>query len=124
MIESTLYTYLISNLSGDVGTRVYPLVAPEKFILPLLIYNTVSEEAIHDFDGAGDFLNSGIQIDTYAANYGSAKTLAKKVRQLMSAWATPLAVYYEGIALEMVDNTVDRKLFRVSMRFIVSHLDT
>ena len=124
MIESTLYTYLISNLSGDVGTRVYPLVAPEKFVLPLLVYNTVSEEAVHDLDGATDFLNTGIQIDTYAASYGASKVLAKKVRQLMSAWATPNAVYYEGVALEMIDNTVDRKLFRVSMRFIVSHLDT
>lgn len=123
MIESALYSRLVLALGSDLGTRVYPLVAPQLVTHPLAVYNTVTQQVTHDLSGPSNLLHSHVQVDVYADTYAQAKSMAKKVRQSLAGWTLPLSVYVDDAGTDMIEDSVQPNLYRVSMRFGMYNLD-
>jgi hypothetical protein len=124
MIDAPLYTRLCAALASTAGSRVYPMVAPEAFTAPLCIYNSLGQEVEHYLGGgASDLLHTRMQIDVYAATAAAAKTMARAVRVSMKTWTEPQAIFVEDAGTDLIEDTVQPHLYRVSMRFIISHFD-
>jgi hypothetical protein len=82
MIESALTSYLLANgdIASLVGTRVYPVLIPQRAALPLLVYQVISDMPDYHLRGESGLTVARIQIDCVAATYSQVKTLAQYVR--------------------------------------------
>ena len=112
---------IVSALTGYtavaalVGTRVYPLVLPQKAALPAVSYLRV--DGVQDSNLSG---NSGleavrVQVDCWAQTYAQAKTLDGAVADAMAAgfgsecvWLSDRDQYEDGA-----------KVFRVILEFSI-----
>lgn len=75
MIESGLYQYLVSALTG-VGGRVYPGPLPSKPQLPAVTFSRSETEDSLTFDeGQTDFVGAHFHIDCWGADFDAATSL-------------------------------------------------
>jgi hypothetical protein len=80
--EATLFTLL----TGLVGGRVYPDVAPSGAALPRIVYQQVGGQAINYIEGTlPDKEHGRMQITCWAATRGAAITLAKQAEAAIRA---------------------------------------
>lgn len=65
-------------VSGAVGTRVYPLMVPERAPLPAITYQRISTVPIRDLHGVA-YVETRIRVTAWAERYGTARTLGEAV---------------------------------------------
>jgi len=119
-VETELFTKLTTALSAQVGTRVYPLRAPEKYSTPLLVYQCTQRDFIHDLNGAGDRAISRMQIDVYASSYATASSIATAIKTALTGWTYPHGIFFEG-QQDLPEDTVKPILYRVSQDWLIHH---
>ncbi len=87
-IEKALYGYMSGHASiiAQVGTRVYPEVAPEDTIYPFITFNVTSEAHDHSMDGATGMANPRIQIDVWAEKISDRVITAEAIRTSMDGF--------------------------------------
>lgn len=133
MIEQAIYARLaaFSGLSALVGTRIYPLFAPERPVSPFVIYQRISAERTGSIYGPSNIAIPRFQIDAYATTYAGAKAVATQVRLALDNYRG--TVSYTGgstkIRCAVLANDLDLyedsiqpdPLYRVSMDFMVYH---
>jgi hypothetical protein len=116
-LEPRIFSILTgyTAVAAVVGTRVYPLVLPQKAALPAVSYLRV--DGVQDSNLSG---NSGlevvrVQIDCWAETYAGAKALASAVSEAMQfgfgnecVWSTDRDQYEDGA-----------KVFRVILEFSI-----
>lgn len=131
MSEKAVYAILkaASGVAALVATRIHPLTAPQSETVPFITYQRISAERTRDTRGPTGRARTRLQVDGYAATYPEAKALANAVRQALDGWrGTAASVRVWSAALEsdvdFYEDTVDPKLFRVSMDFIITHDET
>lgn len=120
-----IYSLLTNDatVSGLVGTRVYPGMAPQGCARPFIVYQRVSGEAYPDLDGMTGIVKSRVQVDCYANTYQAASALyAAAIAALDVSPGT-----YGGIELasilrdtapqDFIETEVDPKLYRVQQDF-------
>lgn len=101
MIESDLYSALSNDatVSGYVGTKIYPSVAPKGTAAPYIVYKVVSIIPQNHLTGESDMKNKRVEINIYAKDYGDAqaiyaavdvavKTLAAIKQSFVQLWDT------------------------------------
>ena len=89
-LETKLYT-LLSTTSGVtdlVGTRSYPLTAPQDAEMPFIVYTRISSGREYSLDGYSSLENPRMQIDCYAQTYSAAKGLSEAVTTAMRGSST------------------------------------
>ena len=120
-MTTTAETLLISALEGDaavtthVGTRIYPLVLPQKPTLPAITFQRVSNVRINSFDAGGGIDNPLLQVDSWAATRKAARELAMEIKRVVEA-STTLNAWLVSDA-EFFEDDVDPKLYRVAQDF-------
>ncbi len=85
MLESKLYS-LLSNataISASVGTRIYPIVAPENPTYPYVTYSRVTGIKDNSLSGYCGMENVHVQVDVWGTVYGGVKSLSKTIHQTM-----------------------------------------
>ena len=82
MIGKAIYARLAAdtNITGICGTRIRPGVLGEEEPLPAITYNVISGERLHHTAGESGYVRPRVQIDCWATNYNTARSLADKVR--------------------------------------------
>jgi hypothetical protein len=82
IIEEALFAHLTSDsdVSALVGTRVYPLVAPQDAELPLLVYQRISTPRVRSQSGPSGLAHPRFQITARATSVSQLRDLANKVR--------------------------------------------
>ena len=86
--EAFLYQRLTSQtaVSQYIGSRVYPLIAPQGTPLPLVVYQRTAVERPQSLSGnVGNPLVT-LQLTTYGTSYTSVKTIARAVRIAIDGW--------------------------------------
>lgn len=114
-LEEKLYTRLTSSttITDYVGTRVYPLVAPEQVSNPYIVYSRLSGGQINTLGGYATVENPRMGIDVLSTSYTQAKSLAESVHTLVGTSTT-----FRAILLADEDAyDDDMALYRVSMDF-------
>lgn len=88
-IEEALFTLLSteSTISDICGTRIYPMFAEQEETLPHIIYQQISGDRDHTFDGASGFTQSRYQFNCLATTYAGAKALFEAVRKFFDGYA-------------------------------------
>lgn len=82
IIEEALFFHLTvdPDVSALVGTRVYPLVAPQDADLPLLVYQRISTPRVRSHSGPSGLAYPRFQITARATSVSQLRDLANKVR--------------------------------------------
>jgi hypothetical protein len=96
--EAFLYQRLTSQtaVSSLIGSRVYPLIAPQGTPLPLVVYQRTGVERPQSLSGnVGNPLVT-LQLTTYGTSYTSVKTIARAVRLTVDGWTGTTA----GVTLQ------------------------
>ncbi len=69
----------LKALSTTAGTRVHPIVLPQKVSLPAIVYETISDVPSNTASGATGTHETRIEVLNMAATYPAVKTLAAAV---------------------------------------------
>jgi len=79
-VESELFTLLTGDagVSALVGTRVYPQVADENAMLPLVVYRRVGGAPLRNL-ATDDAYSSTFRLDCWATDFSGARQLATAV---------------------------------------------
>ena len=96
--EAFLFQRLTSQtaVSQYIGSRVYPLIAPQGTPLPLVVYQRTAVERPQSLAGnVGNPLVT-LQLTTYGTSYTSVKTIARAVRLTVDGWTGTTA----GVTLQ------------------------
>jgi len=101
-IEKAIYSLLTTNGVSDlVSTRVYPLILPQPATFPAVTYQRITGDWGITMDGAHNYAEEVFQINTWAATYDGARTLADAVRKVLDNHSgTTGSVYIHVIHLE------------------------
>lgn len=86
-IEADLYTRLTGHagLGALVGTRVYPLRAPQDAALPYITYQRISGVVLHEFARAAPATQARYQVDVWAGSFLAAQTAMTQLRAALIA---------------------------------------
>jgi len=99
--EEALFAHLkaFTGLKSLVDERIYPLVLPQKAVLPAVTYQKISGERLHKLQGDTGFTRPVYQLSCWAENYAQCKAVAEQVRLCLQASyfaaAAELEVYKE-----------------------------
>lgn len=114
-VESKLYALLTADpaVSAIVGTRVYPMVLPQRCTFPAASYFRVSGGQQNTLDGYSGTENPRIQVDCWAREYADAKALASAIRTAMDG-----ATNFKALCISDRDMYEDdAELHRVLLEF-------
>lgn len=112
MIQENLYALL----SGFVGGRMYPNMAPGAVEKPYLVYTRVASQPEITLNSKVPINNDRFQIDCFDNTYSGVQTLAKQVNQAMLDWAIQNVPLLEQDRFDS-----DANLHRVILDFSVWH---
>lgn len=118
MIDQYLITYL-RKISPLVGERVYPLVLPENYVLPAIVYQrtTTQRKRLHDGTSVS---SSTIRLDLWAMTYAEAVQIASDIKLRVLAWQS-----FAGQTGRMTSETTEYEpginLYRTEMAFQIFH---
>lgn len=88
-IEEDLYAYMstYAGLTELVGTRIYPLVAPQNVQKPYCTYQKISTGRQYSHSGYSGLQRPRMQVSCYAETYSQAKAVAAQVVAAVEAWS-------------------------------------
>lgn len=124
MIEESLYSFLSSDsaVSGLVEDRIYGQIAPQKSLLPRIVYSRVATQRSQSLCGTDSKVRAIMQIDSYDKTYKGSKTLADVLRHTLSDFTGDM----NGTRVSTVslDSDVDLDdpepgLYRVSQTYFI-----
>lgn len=89
MLGEAIYDILSNDgtLIGIVGTKIYPVHAPQRTAAPFVTYRENTTIPTDQKDGAAPKDQKQLQVDIYAGTYTEAHTIAARIRTLLDAYA-------------------------------------
>jgi hypothetical protein len=123
-VESIVYTALAASGVGlyveDVGSptpyRIYPEVAPQSTLFPLVIYRVVAQDPQRSVGGDSGIARTVVQVDCYALSLLTAVAMADAVKLAMFGNFST----FNGLAQDRRnDFDEEQRVFRVSQDFAV-----
>lgn len=113
-IETAVRKRIISDvtLASLVGERVYPLVAPEGAVYPLVVYQIISSSRITAHfeegkdSGATGLIRNRFQFTVVGKTYDDVSEVAEALKSLWDAWKGDIVVDGDTVAVQhsFVDN--------------------
>jgi hypothetical protein len=85
LIEAAIFKYL-SEYSGLVGSRIYPLKLPQKPTLPAMTYQRISGMHVHSHSGISGLARPRYQFTCWAERYDDAKATAETLRLALDGY--------------------------------------
>ena len=87
-----------SDVTAIIGSKCYPVVAPQKAAAPFVILSVVGNDPQDTKSGVADVDVFRIQVDSYAAGYDDVQDLDKKVRTAIDKYmGTSASIYIDGV---------------------------
>ena len=87
-LQEAFHAYMIAQaaVSGLLGTRLYPEIAPTDTPLPYCTYKVPSDVPIYHMTGAAGIANAHIAVDVWAENEPSRTRVAKTLQAALEQW--------------------------------------
>ena len=127
MIEKALRKRLIStqNLTQIIGSRVYPIMLPEKAVLPALTFGRVSTDgASLSHSGSTGIITSVFEIGCIAKDVEVAKQLARLVRAVFSGFSGTVdgyRIYRANVENEFDEYDPETGTYQVPIEIYLTH---
>ena len=85
MVENYIYRHLSTSATivGLVGTRIYPLRAPQNPTFPFIVYQRISCVPEYGMDGFHGLSNVTVQIDAYATSHSAVRSISSALHTVM-----------------------------------------
>lgn len=109
-IEQDIFNALDHLASG----RVYPLVMPEKSVMPAIVFLRIASTPENTLNGGATIDQIRFQVDTYANTYAEAKSVSASVRTAMESASFKGTLQTDQDLFEP-----DVKLYRVTQDYYV-----
>ena len=89
IIGDAIYSILSgdSTLSGLVGTKIYPVKAPQRVTFPYIVYSLSSTDPTDQKDGVSPVDDNTLEVDCYADSYRTAHTIALSIRAALDDYS-------------------------------------
>ncbi|WP_137387968.1 DUF3168 domain-containing protein [Rhodoligotrophos defluvii] len=100
-----------ATVTGLVGSRIYPVVLPQKPRLPALTYTTISDIGQHGSGGPLKLSRPRIQVDCWAETYDQARVLAAAVKRALDGKRAQLGSEADGRIVQGLFFDSERDLF-------------
>jgi len=112
-IESDLYAHLKndSGVSALIGTRIYPLMAPQNVIDPYITYQVVNDNSKQCIGGSVYQNDTRFQVDCWSKKYSEVKAIKEAVESALIGFKSSYAIS------NMDDYEPDTKLYRQLIDF-------
>ena len=134
-IETAFYSYVTSkaSITSLVSTRIYPLLAPDTPTYPLIVYTVFAEGHDHDMGGATGLADLTMQIDVWAKNIITRRTITEALRNELDGFQGDMGVELLNIRKCFLedrthffekDNEGGGTFYRTSMDFSIWHVET
>lgn len=134
-IETAFYSYLSNRaaITALVGTRIYPLLAPDTPTYPHITYTVFGEGHDHDMDGATGLTDLTMQVDVWAKTITSRRNVAEALRNALDGFTGNMGTENLNIrncTLEDRSHFFDKDdegggtFYRTSMDFSIWHVET
>jgi hypothetical protein len=113
-------------VAAIVGTRIYPVMAPQAVALPYIVVTMVNEDSEYALIGATGGRQSRVEVACHASSFGAVELLAEAVIGAAEAVIHetvgaeelgPVTMYKQGT--DLADISEDRSVFRRLMDFVV-----
>jgi hypothetical protein len=85
LIENYIYQHLSTSATivGLMGTRIYPLRAPQNPTFPFIVYQRISCVTEYGMDGFHGLSNVTVQFDCYATSHGGVRSISSALHTVM-----------------------------------------
>lgn len=128
-IETDLYQYLAAytGLASLVGTRIFPIVAPQSTAMPCVVFIKVSNDRKYSHGGFSGLSETRFQLSCYAEKYETdgatvgALAIAAQVTAAMEAW--PGAAGIQAVFADSERHIYEEEtgIYHIPLDFIVWH---
>lgn len=124
-------THTATWLAGTPN-RVYPLVIPQKVPrgaaqTPCVVYETVGVDRQVSYCGTSGLIRTTMQLNCYAEDYGTAKSVAAAVRDVFGDFRGLLGgtvdVRHAKLEAEFDIQDIEPGLYRVSQSWVIWHVE-
>lgn len=87
-LEEAVYTRLAGDaaVAALVGTRVYPILAPQAGALPYVVFARAETENLADLGGRGTHDRVQLSVQCFAADVETARALATAAQTCLDEW--------------------------------------
>jgi hypothetical protein len=96
VIEQAIYARLSADaaVTALVGTRVYPVVAPQKTAKPFIVYRRIDTEHANSKTRGRttDSARALVEVQAIASTYSGARALAEKVRLSLQNYSGAVSI--------------------------------
>lgn len=131
-LTAALYSYITSQLSGTIGTRLYPVMLPEGATLPAVTYRVISGQSDEYTEGTTGTATTRVQFNIYSDTYAEAASVAEALRLAFHQYrGTTGGVFFNSVNLEfkldLYDNPksgTDQTRYVFVMDFSITHSET
>ena len=105
-IESGLKSYLggKADLTSQIGTRLFPLFAPQTTTTPFVVYAVVSEPHDHTLTAGAGRATPRIQVSVYDEHLADCRVISEIIRAHMQGYSG--AMGSETVSAVMLENEV------------------
>lgn len=125
-MEARLISALLDDpaVSLAVGSRVYPITAPQGTPLPRITVHKISAVRTYHVQGQADLVESRVQVDCWGRSFGEAKDAARAIITALSGYRDDFfsGVFIDGERdfFDAPSNTSER-IYRTSVDLIIWH---
>ena len=124
LIEERVYNLLKndSSVANLVGTRIYPVVIPEKTTYPCISFQTISDRGITTLGNDLPTLNfKRIQINIHSKTYGNCKVLEERIKTITYTQNSNGDVVLGRVESVRDNNNSELEIFTTNMDIIVNN---
>lgn len=132
MIGKAIRALLVADatVTGLVGQRIYPLIAPQPPTRPFVVYTVTGGDRWHSDEGGSGLASPRVQVNAYAETYAGAHEIAAAIRDALDGYAgTASDVVIQTLMLDQpptdfYENEVQPPLYRVFQEYFVTYRET
>ena len=133
-IETAFFSFLSNEatITAHVGTRIYPLLAPDTPTYPHIVFTVFGEGHDHSFAGATGLVDLTMQVDIWAKTVTKRDAIKEALRNKLDGFTGPMGV--ENLSIRNCtlqnreqffekDTEGGGTFYRTAMDFLIWHFE-
>lgn len=136
MIEEDLVTYLktadalmalVGNGDSPLTCRIYPLVLPQSWTAPAIVYQLINSDRLFNLAGVAGRAEKLFQITISGSSYGQVKSVADALRSALNGYSGAMgasSVGYVKLESDIDDYLEDTRVWEIMADYTISYIES